>query len=102
MGCWVVVESYGVAWCGYDFAIFDDNDNLKALVEFDGEQHFQEAGSYFNDKGQVQVHDNLKNKYALTNRIPLLRIPFTDCYKIDAILDDWLKNHIWFFQKNMI
>lgn len=78
----------------YDFAIFDDNDNLKALVEFDGEQHFQEAGSYFNEKGQVQVHDNLKNKYALTNRIPLLRIPFTDCYKIDAILDDWLKNHI--------
>lgn len=75
----------------YDFALFKDGE-LKCLIEYDGEQHFQEAGSYFNERGQVQIHDNIKNQYALTYNIPLLRIPFTDAYKVDEILDNWLKN----------
>lgn len=75
----------------YDFALFQ-NGELKCLIEYDGEQHFQEAGSYFNERGQVQIHDNIKNQYALTHNIPLLRIPFTDAYKVDEILDNWLKN----------
>jgi hypothetical protein len=83
----------GGGFLRYDFAIFK-NGELKCLVEYDGEQHFQEAGTYFNERGQVQVHDNIKNQYALTHQIPLLRIPYTDAYKVDEILNNWLKIYI--------
>lgn len=75
----------------YDFAIFQ-NENLKCLIEYDGEQHFQEAGSYFNEYGQVQVHDNMKNKFAYDNHIPLLRISYKEAHKISNILHDWFQN----------
>lgn len=77
----------------YDFAIFKDKE-LKCLIEFDGEQHFQEAGAYFNKDGHVQIHDDRKNQYAIKHNIPLLRISFTDINKLNEILDDWLKNFI--------
>ena len=76
----------------YDFALFNAQDQLIALIEFDGEQHFQDAGSYFNEHGQVQIHDGIKNKFAADNKIPLLRIPYTECHKIDDIITDWFKN----------
>ena len=76
----------------YDFALFK-NGKLQCLIEYDGEQHFQEAGTYFNERGQVQIHDNMKNQYALTNHIPLLRIPYTDAHKANEILDNWLKKY---------
>ena len=77
----------------YDFAIFK-NDELRCLIEYDGEQHFSEAGTYFNERGQVQIHDGMKDKYALTNNIPLLRIPYKDAYKAEEILDMWLKDKV--------
>lgn len=77
----------------YDFAIFK-NDELCCLIEYDGEQHFSEAGTYFNERGQVQIHDGMKDKYAITNNIPLLRIPYKDAYKAEEILDMWLKDKV--------
>lgn len=77
----------------YDFAVFKDG-KLSGLIEYDGEQHFAEAGSYFNERGQVQVHDGMKDKYALTNHIPLLRISYKDAYKAEEILDGWLKGKV--------
>lgn len=77
----------------YDFAIFDKLNNLVALIEFDGQQHFQEAGSYYNSQGQVQIHDEIKNKYAKENKIPLLRIPFTELLKVDEILEKFLSTY---------
>jgi hypothetical protein len=79
----------------YDFAIFNQNE-LVALIEFDGEQHFQEAGSYFNFNGTVQTHDSIKNEYAKSINIPLLRISYKDANKIDIILDEWLTKTISF------
>ena len=76
----------------YDFAIFNNHAQVIGLIEFDGEQHFQEAGSYFNETGSVQIHDNRKDNYAMEYNIPLLRIPYTDCHKIDEILNNWFKN----------
>ena len=77
----------------YDFAIFD-GEELKCLIEYDGEQHFQEAGTYFNEHGQVQVHDAMKNQYASTHNIPLLRISYNEAHKINEILNDWFKTII--------
>ena len=76
----------------YDFAVFDGV-RLITLIEFDGEQHFQEAGSYYNQTGRVQIHDDIKNTFAAENNLSLLRIPYTECYRIKEILDDWFKLH---------
>lgn len=71
----------------YDFAIMSDNNEPIMLIEFDGEQHFQEAGSYFNSAGKLQIHDNIKNKFAAEQQIPLLRISYLDIKNIYDILD---------------
>lgn len=69
----------------YDFAIMN-GDVPTMLIEFDGAQHFEEAGSYYNPTGKVQVHDNIKDTYAKEHNIPLLRIPYTEVLNIDNIL----------------
>lgn len=60
----------------YDFGLLDNNNKVVALIEFDGEQHYQESGSYFNADGHVQLHDEIKNDFALNEGFPLLRIPY--------------------------
>ena len=74
----------------YDFAIFDDNNELAGLIEFDGEQHYSESGSYYNEDGLVQIHDKRKNEYAESHNIPLLRIPYTKITKINEIIFPFL------------
>ena len=74
----------------YDYAIFDFNKKVIGLVEFDGAQHFQEAGSYFNPTGKVQEHDAMKNVYAHMHNIPLLRIPYDKAAQTEELLIDFL------------
>ena len=76
----------------YDFAIFKDN-NLIRLIEFDGEQHFNPTrGTWQNHEPleKVQKRDRIKNEYALSHNIPIVRIPYTERDKItlDMILGD--------------
>ena len=61
----------------FDFAIFDDNNNLIRLIEFDGEQHFT-SSSFFakNDLSKIKERDNIKNNWAISNNIPLVRISY--------------------------
>lgn len=75
----------------YDFAILKDNEVI-ALIEFDGQQHYQEAGSYYNPTGKVQIHDNRKDDYAAEHNIPLLRIPYDKAPIAEEIIIDFLKN----------
>lgn len=63
----------------YDFAIFDDMNNLKCLIECQGEQHYkpvQEFGGINQFENQVK-NDELKRTYAKEHNIPLIEIPFT-------------------------
>lgn len=58
----------------YDFYLPDFN----RLIEFDGKQHFQEI-EYFGGKEEFikrQILDIVKNEYALSNNIDLIRIPY--------------------------
>lgn len=78
----------------FDFAILDDNDNLIRLIEFDGEQHFNENKRFF-DKNRDslenrQKRDKMKNEYAKIKQIPLVRIPYYDVDKItiNSLLGD--------------
>lgn len=63
----------------YDFGILDGNNNIIRLIEFDGEQH-QKAYNYFGGEEKfkkIQTNDSLKNQYALSHNIPLVRIPYS-------------------------
>lgn len=56
----------------FDFAIFNEaDDNLAALMEYQGEQHFSDKFGWFG-KQQREVTDGLKRNYCKDHNIPLL------------------------------
>lgn len=62
----------------FDFAIFDNNNKLLNLIEYDGIQHYQPVDffggeDYFN---YLQQCDNIKNQYCQNNNINLIRIKY--------------------------
>lgn len=72
-----LVSEYGLP-LRYDFIIFDENDNVVRLIEFDGPQHKKPNDLFGVDEFEkLQYHDMLKNQYALSHNIPLVRIPYT-------------------------
>lgn len=62
----------------FDFAIFDKNNKLIKLIEFDGRQHTTEYTPWGSTSSleERQYHDILKNNYCKENNIVLLRIPY--------------------------
>ncbi len=58
----------------FDFAIVE-NGKITRLIEFDGEQHFKNIPSWGGLELQQQ-RDKVKNEYALSHNIPLVRIPY--------------------------
>ena len=75
----------------FDFAIFDKNNILLYLIEYDGIQHFkvQTNGSIWNTPEQVEktkIRDMIKNQWCKDNNIPLIRIPYTHLQ--DLCLED--------------
>ena len=63
----------------FDFAIFDNANNLLYLIEFDGRQHFTGPESSWEKTRtleEIQMADNIKNEYCKKNNIILKRIPF--------------------------
>lgn len=72
----------------FDFAIIENNQIIR-LVEFDGEQHFKDVSAWGGLELQ-QKRDNIKNEYALSHNIPLIRIPYweQENITIDLILGD--------------
>lgn len=72
----------------YDFYLPEIN----RLIEFDGEQHFNANGGWNNQKNLllVQKRDKVKNEYALSHNIPLVRIPYweRDNITLEMILGD--------------
>lgn len=78
------IEQYSFDDCVYkkklrfDFAVFDENDNLQFLIEYDGEQHTRPVDAFGGEEEfkQVQKRDAIKNEYCKNNGIDLLRIPY--------------------------
>lgn len=74
----------------FDYAIFENN-QLKCLIEYDGNQH--EIG--WSEKKasllKIQEHDNFKTQYCINNNIPLIRISYKDFNKITK---DYMKKLI--------
>lgn len=69
----------------FDFAIFDENNEIERLIEYDGEQHYLDKTNKFWKRDSLeerQKRDKIKNQYCQTNHIKLIRIPY------------WEKNNI--------
>lgn len=62
----------------FDFILFTDDDVPWRLIEFDGPQH---ESNTFNDEeafNKLQRYDKIKNEYALSHNLPLIRIPYSE------------------------
>lgn len=76
----------------FDFAIFNNNNELQFLIEFDGEFHFENtrADKFIKKhniiEGTIQ-RDKIKNEYCKVNNIPLIRIPYFQKDRIEEILN---------------
>ena len=63
----------------FDFALLDNEDNLLALVEYQGSQHYIEYPGY-EQYGATEryISDPLKRKYCKQHNIPLYEIKYTE------------------------
>jgi hypothetical protein len=64
----------------FDFAIVEKG-KIVRLIEFDGEQHYKDVEQWGGLELQ-QKRDKAKNEYALSNNIPLVRVPYWERDKI--------------------
>lgn len=74
----------------YDFILLDEDNSPYRIIEFDGVQHEQPI-DYFGgieSFNKLQQNDKIKNQYALSHNIPLVRIPYTK--RNNIIFDDLL------------
>lgn len=64
----------------YDFILLNEKAEPFRLIEFDGRQHFITADYFGGEEGlkSRQNADKLKNIYALTHNIPLVRIRYDE------------------------
>jgi hypothetical protein len=75
----------------YDFYLVE----LNIIVEYDGEAHYKPAFGNTSEEKQAnlescQLRDNIKNEWALTNNIPLLRIPYWDYDRIEELIEAFI------------
>ena len=75
----------------FDFAIFDENNKLKCLVEYQGIQHYIPDALHGAWKNTPQEHDRMKREYCEKNNILLVEIPYTD---LNLINWEYLKNKL--------
>lgn len=71
----------------FDFAIFNKNKQLIALIEYNGIQHYQNVGwnkSNIEFKNS-QERDNQKIQFCKNNKIPLIIIPYFDYDKLNIL-----------------
>lgn len=69
----------------YDFAILNNDNQPIRFIEFDGRQHYDNISGLWNSPESledIQERDKIKNEYALSNNIPLVRIPYWERDKI--------------------
>lgn len=68
----------------FDFAILDGNENVLALLEYQGEQHYKDCGAF--GRYQRGYSDKVKRDYCKAKNIPLYEI------KYDKDIDTSLHN----------
>ena len=69
----------------FDFAVFDDNDELDFLIEFQGIQHYEAKSKFGGITGlrRQQYNDMKKREYCAKHGITLVAIPYWDEGRMD-------------------
>ena len=72
----------------FDFALIDNKNNLIALIEYQGQQHFEERINPDFGKYQREVSDPMKREYCKLHNILLFEITYKDDieFKVNEIL----------------
>ena len=84
----------------YDFAIFNDNNDLVRLIEFDGIQHYYrpKTTQWSNISIEEQKKRDIeKNNIAKEKNIPLVRIPY---WKLETLTINDLINNTYLVKEN--
>lgn len=68
----------------FDFAIFNPDDELLGLIEYQGSQHY-DTDSAFNHQGKLLLHDNMKKEYCAKNNLQLLELNKTHCLEQELL-----------------
>ena len=73
----------------FDFGVYNNDNQLQYLIEYDGEQHYFCKETGWNTEEllkETQIRDQIKNNWCKEHNIPLIRIPYT-AYKTLNITD---------------
>ena len=64
----------------FDFAVFDDDDNLDFLIEYQGKQHYIPVSKFGGSRGlhQQNYNDKQKRRFCALKNINLIEIPYTE------------------------
>lgn len=78
----------GVNKLRFDFAILNEDNTIKCLIECQGEQHYMPVEEFGGNRQHIlqQKNDKLKKEYALNHNIPLIEISFKD-KKYDKLIE---------------
>lgn len=70
----------------FDFAVFSEDDELLALIEYQGLQHYKSV-KFFGGEEKFKIqqeNDDKKRKYCKNNNLKLIEIPYWKYNKIDS------------------
>lgn len=79
----------------YDFVLQNNKNEIFAIIEFDGTQHFSYNAFFTRSVKQYLsrcFEDHLKNRFAEEHQIPLLRIKYDQINQVEEAIADLLKN----------
>ena len=64
----------------FDFCVFDDDNNIDFLIEYQGKQRYQPSSKFGGAKGfyQQQYNGNKKRRFCAMNNYTLVEIPYTE------------------------
>ena len=64
----------------FDFVIFDDDNNIDFLIEYQGKQHYEASNKFGGKRGlyQQQYNDNQKRRFCALHNLHLIEIPYPE------------------------
>ena len=72
----------------FDFALLDENNNIKRLIEFNGKQHYEKpSGTWANTYDNTIKNDKRKIDYCKRHNIDLKIIKYDEEYTLDDLIN---------------
>lgn len=64
----------------FDFVVFDDDNSIDFIIEYQGKQHYEPSAKFGGKRGfyQQQHNDKKKRRFCALNGYKLIEIPYTD------------------------